>query len=65
MGEADAPLVIEIGHGAERFMFPFAVKTCHACAVIGRAQIGFDFDRGGHYGGAELLSIAPMSANTQ
>jgi hypothetical protein len=63
--KADAPAVIDTGHGAERFVFPFAVKTCHACAVIGHARIGFKFDRAGHYEGAKLLSIASPLANTQ
>ena len=63
VAETDAPSVIEFGQGAERFVFPFTIKTCHACAVIGRARIGFDFDHAGRYGGANLLSIA--SADTQ
>lgn len=50
---------------AQRFIFPFAVKTCHACAVIGQAHIGFDFDSAGHYKGARLISIAPTSVITQ
>ena len=63
--KADAPSVVELAHGAERFVFPFSIKTCHACAMIGHARIGFDFDRAGHYDGAELLSIESTSAGTQ
>jgi hypothetical protein len=59
----DAPSVVEAGHGAERFIFPFAVKTCHACAVIGHARVGFEFDRKGYYEGADLMSIAPIPAD--
>jgi hypothetical protein len=62
---ADAPSVVELGQGTERFVFPFTIKTCHACAVIGHALIGFDFDRAGHYDGAELLSIASTPQDTQ
>lgn len=65
VGKADAPSVVGLRHGAERFVFPFAVKTCHACAVIGNARIGFEFDRAGHYDGAELLGIASAPADTQ
>ena len=87
-GRADAPSMIDLGHGkyfdavgaqthgltasaqrltapAQRFIFSFAVKTCHACAVIGQAHIGFDFDSTGHYTGAHLISIASSSSNTQ
>jgi hypothetical protein len=49
----------------QRFIFPFTVKTCHACAVIGQAHIGFDFDNLGHYAGAHLVSISSTLANTQ
>jgi hypothetical protein len=63
--QADVPSVIEAGHGAERLVFRFTVKTCHACAVIGHARIGFDFDRAGHYNGAHLLSIGSTPADTQ
>jgi hypothetical protein len=80
-GRGGAPSMIERGpskhldatdtqtHGlrasAQRFISPFAIKTCHACAVIGEAHIGFDFDSAGHYTGAHLISIASASSNTQ
>jgi hypothetical protein len=63
--KSDAPSVVALGQGTERFVFPFTIKTCHACAVIGHARIGFEFDRAGHYDGAELLSIASTPADTQ
>jgi hypothetical protein len=62
---AGAPSVVALGQRTERFVFPFTIKTCHACAVIGNARVGFDFDRAGHYDGAELLSIASTPPDTQ
>jgi hypothetical protein len=80
-GRADAPSMVEIGHrkrveatgaqtqglaaSTQRFIFPFTVKTCHACAVIGQGHIGFDFDSAGHYAGAHLIGLASTSPNTQ
>jgi hypothetical protein len=60
--KGDAPSVVDSEHGVERFIFTFTVRTCHACAVIGRARVGFEFDRKGHYEGAKLLSIVPIPA---
>jgi hypothetical protein len=63
--KADEPSMAELGKGTESLVFTFTIKTCHACAVIGHALIGFEFDRAGHYDGAELLSIASTRAHTQ
>ncbi|HEX4210817.1 MAG TPA: hypothetical protein VHY56_10515 [Candidatus Binataceae bacterium] len=35
--KADAPSVVKRANGNERLVFPFTVKSCHACAIIGRA----------------------------
>jgi hypothetical protein len=56
-GAGDAPRVIDLPDGAQRFIFRFALKTCHACAIDGYAAIGFDFDRRGSYRGADLVAI--------
>ena len=63
--KADAPSVVELEQGNERFVFPFTIKPCHACAVMGHGLIGFEFDRAGRYHGAELLSIASATAAAQ
>jgi len=60
-GKEDGPKVMETGHGVERFVFPFAVKTCHACALIGMAHVAFDFNRAGRYAGARVLAIEESS----
>jgi hypothetical protein len=61
----DAPSVIALEHRAERLVMPFAIQTCHACAVIGNAQVGFDFDRAGRYRGANLLNIISAPSTSQ
>ena len=61
----DAPKVITIAGGAEWLIMPFKVKDCHACAIIGDAQVGFDFDRSGRYRGAVLMNISTAPSNSQ
>jgi hypothetical protein len=60
-GASDAPRVVELANGAQRFIFTFALKTCHACATDGTAAIGFDFDRDGDYTGIDVVSITPAA----
>lgn len=61
----DEPNVITLADGAERLVMSFKLKECHACAIIGDAQVGFDFDRSGNYQGASLVSISPAPSNSQ
>jgi hypothetical protein len=61
----DAPKVIMLPDSAERLIMPFQIKDCHACAAIGNAQIGFDFDRSGNYNGTHLVRIIAAKANSQ
>ena len=61
----DTPVALPISDGGERLIMPFTIKTCHACAVIGKARLGFDFDRAGRYRGDHLLNIATLATNTQ
>jgi hypothetical protein len=58
-GADDAPRVVDLADGAQRFIFRFALKTCHACAIDGDAAVGFDFDRRGAYTGVHLVGITP------
>ncbi|MFZ3238685.1 MAG: hypothetical protein WA417_18640 [Stellaceae bacterium] len=34
---------------------------CHACAIVGRVRFTFDFDAGGRFLGARLVSVTPTS----
>lgn len=65
VGHDDMPLGLPISNGGERLIMPFTIKTCHACAIIGKARLGFDFDRAGRYCGSHLVSINTEDANTQ
>jgi hypothetical protein len=60
----DVPKVSRLGDGTERLVMPFKVKACHACSVIGNAEVGFDFDRSGNYRGAYLVSISAATSNS-
>jgi hypothetical protein len=43
--------------GAERFGFALEIKTCHACAILAHANVGYDFDRNSKFAGTHLLTI--------
>jgi hypothetical protein len=32
---------------------------CHACAIVGRVRFAFDFNTGGTFLGARLMSVTP------
>jgi hypothetical protein len=44
--------------GGQRFTFGYRLLDgCHACAILGTANVGFDFAADGTYLGATLLSV--------
>lgn len=48
--------------GGERLVIAYVLRNlCHACAVIGRVDYAFDFDRSGKFVGTKLLSIEKVS----
>jgi hypothetical protein len=61
----DVPEVIALPKGVERLIMPFKVKECNACAIIGNAQVGFDFDHAGNYRGSDLVGIIAAPSNSQ
>jgi hypothetical protein len=54
--------VEDLPRGGQRFIFPYDLKTCHACASVGTAAVGFDFDAAGNFTGMELTGIAAASS---
>ncbi len=48
--------------GGERFVIPYFLRNlCHACAIVGRVDYAFDFDKSGRFVGTKLLSVEKAS----
>lgn len=59
-GNHTFPTVTKNPSGGQRFIFTYPLKNgCNACATIGYADIGFDFNNGGTFLGPQLISVAP------
>lgn len=55
----NAPTVKDLPGGGRRFAVSYRLRNfCHACAVVGSAQFGFDFDQAGKFLGTKLLQVA-------
>ena len=53
------PLAQNLTQGEQRFMVRYRLRNeCHACAVVGSAQFGFDFDQSGKFLGTKLLHVS-------
>jgi hypothetical protein len=47
-----------LANGAQQFQFTQTLLNgCHACAVLGTLNIGFNFDGSGHYTGMSVLGV--------
>jgi hypothetical protein len=54
----DTPLVKNLPQGGRRFVVRYRLRNqCHACAVVGSAQFGFDFNQTGRFLGTKLLQV--------
>jgi hypothetical protein len=54
----EEPLVKDVPGNGRRFVVSYRLRNlCHACAVVGSAQFGFDFDRAGKFLGTKLLQV--------
>ena len=53
-----SPAVEALAGGGERFTVAYRLNNlCHACAQVGTARFGFDFDATGNFLGARLVSV--------
>ncbi len=59
------PRVIMLSDGGRELDFDFALKTCHACADVGIASVGYFFGADGDFVGAHLIRITPKAASAQ
>src|SRR6185369_11293712 len=46
-----------LADGGQRFVFAFPARTCRDCADLTTGFVGYDFDAGGRFLGAKLLSL--------
>jgi hypothetical protein len=55
----DEPIVKDLPQKGRRFVVSYRLRNqCHACAVVGSAQFGFDFDQSGKFLGTKLLQVS-------
>src|SRR5271154_3301749 len=53
------PTVTSTGWGVQTFLVQYTLRDgCHACAVVGTATLGFNFDTQGNFQGARVASVA-------
>ena len=54
----DEPSVKDLPQQRRRFVVHYRLRNqCHACAVVGSARFGFDFDGSGKFLGTKLLQV--------
>jgi inhibitor of cysteine peptidase len=57
------PTVTSTGWGVQTFLVQYTLRDgCHACAVVGTAMLGFNFDTQGNFQGARVSKIAAAAA---
>jgi hypothetical protein len=50
----------QVSKDGREFVVDYRLRDlCHACAVIGRVRIAFDFDAAGNFRGTRLVSVTP------
>jgi predicted secreted protein len=53
------PTVTSTGWGVQTFLVQYTLRDgCHACAVVGTATLGFNFDTQGNFQGSRVASVA-------
>jgi hypothetical protein len=54
------PGATRLRSGGQRFVVTYVLKDgCHACAIVGDARIGFDFDVEGKFVGTDVIRVRP------
>jgi hypothetical protein len=52
----------EVSQDGRGFVVGYLLRDlCHACAIVGRVRFAFDFDGGGRFLGARLVSVTPAA----
>jgi len=61
--DSKLPTVTSGSWGVQTFLVQYILRDdCHACAVVGAATLGFDFDTQGNFQRARVASVAPAVA---
>ncbi len=51
------PQIRDVPVGGRELLFKFSLKTCHACANLGTADVAYQLDREGRFMGSRLIQI--------
>ena len=58
------PAAVRLASGGRRFIISYRLQDfCHACAIVGRARFGFDFDAAGKFLGTRFLGLTSAAQN--
>jgi hypothetical protein len=59
-GAARGPAALRLSSGGQRFVVSYSLRDgCHACKIVGEAQLRFDFDVEGRFRGVEIQRVRP------
>jgi hypothetical protein len=47
-------------NGGQRFVAPYILSKCHACARVGQLNVAFEFDSNGQFLGAKIASVKAL-----
>lgn len=57
--DSKSPAVTSTGWGTKTFLVRYQLRDgCHACAVVGTATLGFNFDTQGNFQGARVANVS-------
>jgi len=62
-GDRDGMKFITASHtasGGQRFVVPYILSKCHACAHAGELNVAFEFDSNGKFLGAKIASVKAL-----
>jgi predicted secreted protein len=53
------PEMRDTSSGGQQALVRYALKDCHACAIVATARVAFNFDASGKFTGAQLMNVIP------
>jgi hypothetical protein len=58
------PPMQKLAGGGQRFVIDYSLRDgCATCAVLGRAEVAFDFDPAGQFQGTRVIGVEPLGAS--
>src|SRR5579863_7997293 len=61
--DSKSPTVTSTGWGTKTFLVQYILReSCHACAVVGTATLGFNFDTQGNFQGTTVAGVAAAAS---